>query len=99
MREYNEALRFLERLDILPFTLRTSRIASELELDLKEKGQSVNLIDILIAATAIEHNAKLVTRDEGYRNIPGLEVAFYQVRGQTKPFIMWGAAPRLSKPL
>lgn len=77
VKEYNEAIRFLEPLDILPFTLTASRIASEIELDMKEKGRSVNLIDVLIAATAIENNSKLLTRDEGYRNIPGLEVAIY----------------------
>lgn len=77
VKEYNEVIRFLDRLDILPLTLTSSRIASEIELDLKDKGRSVNLIDVLIAATAIENNSKLVTRDEGYRNMPGLEVAFY----------------------
>jgi predicted nucleic acid-binding protein len=28
-------------------------------------------------ATAIEHNLKLVTRDEGYKNIPKLMAEFY----------------------
>ncbi|MGB2728248.1 MAG: type II toxin-antitoxin system VapC family toxin [Halobacteriota archaeon] len=77
VKEYNEAIKFLERLNILPFTLTSSRIASEIELDLKEKGRSVNLIDVLIAAVAIENNTKLVTRDEGYMNIEGIEVEFY----------------------
>ena len=45
VREYNAAIRFLERLDTLPFTVRTSRRAAELELALKEQGRSVNLID------------------------------------------------------
>jgi len=77
VKEYNDAIKFLERLNILPFTLTSSRIASEIELELKEKGRSVNLIDVLIAATAIENNSKLVTRYEGYDNIKGLEVVFY----------------------
>jgi tRNA(fMet)-specific endonuclease VapC len=77
VKEYNAAIKFLERLNILPFTLTSARIASEIELELKEKGRSINLIDILIAATAIENNSKLVTRDEGYENIKGLEVVFY----------------------
>lgn len=34
-------------------------------------------IDVLIAATAIENNSKLVTLDEGYEKIKGLEVVFY----------------------
>ncbi len=77
VKEYKEAVKLFERLNILPFTLTSSRIASEIELDLKEKGRSVNLIDVLIAAAAIENSSKLVTRDEGYMNIRGLEVEFY----------------------
>ncbi len=46
-------------------------------MDLKEKGRSINLIDVLIAAAAIENSSKLVTRDEGYMNIRGLEVEIY----------------------
>ena len=77
VKEYKEAVKLFERLNILPFTLTSSRIASEIELDLKEKGRSVNLIDVLIAAAAIENSSKLVTRDEGYMNIRGLEVEIY----------------------
>lgn len=77
VKEYNDAIKFLERLNILPFTLTSSKIASEIELDLKEKGRSVNLIDVLIAATAIENSSKLVTRDEGYLNVQGRAVEYY----------------------
>ena len=77
VKEYKEAVKLFERLNILPFTLASSRIASEIELDLKEKGRSLNLIDVLIAAAAIENSSKLITRDEGYMNIRGLEVEFY----------------------
>jgi len=76
-KEYNTALRFLEQLDILPFTLTAARIAAEIEWDLEEKGQKTNLVDVLIAATALETNAHLLTRDENYRAIPGLNVALY----------------------
>ncbi len=77
VKEYDVALRFLEQLAIVPFTLTASRIAAEIEQKLQEKGQRVNLIDVLIAASVLENNAILVTRDEGYRNIPGLKVEFY----------------------
>ena len=40
-------------------------------------GRSVNLIDVLIAAVAIENNSKLVTRDESYMDIKGREFEFY----------------------
>ena len=77
VKEYDSALRFLEQLAIVPFTLTASRITAEIEQDLQENGQKVNLIDVLIAATALENDATLVTRDEDYRNIPGLKVEFY----------------------
>jgi len=76
-KEYDAALRFLEQLDILPFTLTAARIAAEIERDLEEKGQKINLVDVLIAATSLEANAHLVTRDENYRAIPGLNVTLY----------------------
>jgi predicted nucleic acid-binding protein len=76
VKEYKVAVKLFERLNILPFTLTSARIASEIELELKGKGRNVNLIDVLIAATAIENNSKLVTRDEGYENIQRLEIEF-----------------------
>ncbi|MEM2146164.1 MAG: PIN domain-containing protein, partial [Candidatus Jordarchaeaceae archaeon] len=71
------AVKLIEKLTVLPFTSASARIATEIELDLKEKGREVNIIDILIAAVAMENNSKLVTRDEGYMQITGLQVESY----------------------
>jgi predicted nucleic acid-binding protein len=77
VREYNEAVKLLERLRILPFTSASSRIAAEIETELRKKRREVNLVDVLIAAVTIENNSKLLTRDEGYTNIGNLQVETY----------------------
>jgi len=77
VKEYSDAVRFLERLTVLPFTASSARIAANIEFELKEKGRQMNLIDVLIAAVAIENNAKLVTKDESYKNIEEFQVELY----------------------
>jgi len=77
MKEYENAVRLLSRFRVVPFTITSAKIASEIEHDLKRKGKDVNLIDVLIAAVAIEEGSILVTRDEGYKHIEGLKVEFY----------------------
>jgi tRNA(fMet)-specific endonuclease VapC len=47
--------------DILPLSLTTMDITSDIYADLRRRGLLVPPIDILIAATAIEYNALLVT--------------------------------------
>ena len=47
--------------EILPLSLTTMDIASTLYADLRQRGLLIPPIDILIAATAIEYNALLVT--------------------------------------
>jgi len=68
----------LESLDVLPFSFNSAKIAVEIEKDLREKGMEVNLIDVLIASVAMEHSLKLVTRDEHFSRIKGLEVERYR---------------------
>ncbi|MGQ9721084.1 MAG: type II toxin-antitoxin system VapC family toxin [Candidatus Jordarchaeum sp.] len=80
MKEYADATRLLEKLTVLPFTTASARIATNIELELKEKGGQVNLIDVLIAAVTIENNSRLVTRDEGYTHIKDLQVEFYTAK-------------------
>ncbi len=76
-KEYEKAVRLLGRLRVIPFTLASARIASEIERDLREKGKDINPIDILIAASVIESGSVLLTRDEDYRHIEDLKVEFY----------------------
>lgn len=77
-KEFEVAVELLESLDVLPFSFNSAKIAVEIEKDLREKGMEVNLIDVIIAAVAMEHSLKLVTRDEHFSRIKGLEVERYQ---------------------
>ncbi|AAB89764.1 MULTISPECIES: type II toxin-antitoxin system VapC family toxin [Archaeoglobus] len=77
-KEFEVAVELLESLDVLPFSFNSAKIAVEIEKDLREKGMEVNLIDVLIASVAMEHSLKLVTRDEHFSRIKGLEVERYR---------------------
>jgi predicted nucleic acid-binding protein len=77
-KEFEVAVELLESLDVLPFSFNSAKIAVEIEKDLREKGIEVNLIDVIIAAVAMEHSLKLVTRDEHFSRIKGLEVERYR---------------------
>ncbi|WP_290595845.1 MULTISPECIES: type II toxin-antitoxin system VapC family toxin [unclassified Archaeoglobus] len=76
-KEFEDALEMLENIDILPFSFNSAKIAVEVERHLREKGMEINLVDVLIASVAIEHGLKLVTRDEHFSRIKGLEVVNY----------------------
>jgi tRNA(fMet)-specific endonuclease VapC len=48
---------------IMPFGLETAGIWGELQADLEKQGRMLPVIDSLIAATALEHDLTLVTRN------------------------------------
>ena len=75
--EYKTAVRLLGRLKVLPFTMTSARIAADIEVEQRKKGREISIVDILIAAVAIENKSKLVTRDKIYKYINGLEVELY----------------------
>ena len=49
---------------ILPFGLETARIWGDALAALERRGRSLPLVDSLIAATALEHDLTIVTRNE-----------------------------------
>ena len=56
----------VERFDrrILPFTISTANIWGEMKAELEAKGTMLPVIDSLMAATALEHDLIIVTRNE-----------------------------------
>ncbi|NOX86241.1 MAG: type II toxin-antitoxin system VapC family toxin [Chlorobi bacterium] len=60
---------------VLPMTERTAKISAELYSTLRQGGQIIDDIDLLIAGTAIENDLIMVTNNENhFRKIPGLKI-------------------------
>jgi tRNA(fMet)-specific endonuclease VapC len=62
------------RVIVLEITQKTSKIYGEIKHDLKLKGRPIPINDIWIAATAIEHDLSLLTRDSDFDNIDLLKL-------------------------
>jgi tRNA(fMet)-specific endonuclease VapC len=66
---------FLATVDILPFDAAACRHAAELRQELERRGEGIGPLDTLIAATALAHNATLVTRNvREFGRVRGLTV-------------------------
>jgi tRNA(fMet)-specific endonuclease VapC len=66
---------FLATIEVLPFDSAISRRAAELRQTLERGGEGIGPMDTLIAATALAHNATLVTRNvREFGRVPGLQI-------------------------
>jgi predicted nucleic acid-binding protein len=68
---------FLEEIPVLPFSLAIARQCARLREHLKRQNKRVNprALDLIIAATALEHDLTLVTRNiNDYNDIPNLKL-------------------------
>ncbi|MCL5266132.1 MAG: type II toxin-antitoxin system VapC family toxin [Chloroflexi bacterium] len=68
---------FLEGVPVVPFSLAVARRCAVLRETLRTRGRRVNsrALDLLNAATALEYDLTLVTRNiEDYRDIPDLKI-------------------------
>lgn len=61
----------------LPLDAAVAREASVLETELLDSSAPINLGDVLIAATCRHHGARLVTDDDHFGNVQGLDVLEY----------------------
>ena len=66
--------RFLSGLRILNHDLDAARIGSSIEQELRRVGKLINGMDILIAAICKAHHATLITLDNDFSRIKGLDV-------------------------
>lgn len=64
--------RYRDRL--LPVGLETAKIWGDMQADLEGRGRPIPAIDSLLAATAIEHNPVIVTRNHNDFAGTGIEV-------------------------
>jgi predicted nucleic acid-binding protein len=67
--------RFLRIVDIVPLTQPILRLFARERGRLRQQGQTVSDMDLLIAATAIHHQLVLVTRNlRHYSRVSGLQI-------------------------
>lgn len=67
----------LEWADSLPVTESAAREAARVEATLLDRGERINLGDALIAGVCLHNGADIVTRDQHFERIDGLEVLLY----------------------
>ena len=68
---------FLNSVPVIPLTPAVAQRCARLRETLRKQGRRVNArsLDLIIAATALEYNLTLVTRNaEDYADIPGLKL-------------------------
>jgi len=76
-RTAGEANAILDHVSALPFlemNVSAWRRAGELSSSLRRKGTTLPLMDVIIAALALEHDAEVFTIDPHFRRIPGLKL-------------------------
>ena len=81
-RREAEAARIEETLaqtDVLPFDRPSAIRAAELSAELRRRGHTIGILDLLIASTALAHGGEaLVTRDAAdFQRVPGILVETY----------------------
>jgi tRNA(fMet)-specific endonuclease VapC len=74
-RELARFRRFLDRLALLPLDDAVMERFARIRADLRHRGQLIPDLDLLIAATALEHNLTLATRNlRHFQRIPDLRI-------------------------
>lgn len=66
---------FLNSLECYPLTAATARRAGSLKFEWAQKGQTLTLADMIVAATSLEHNLTLMT--DNRKDFPLSNLNFY----------------------
>ena len=75
-RRQSQLERFLSVVAVVPFDAMVARRAAQLRHALERRGEGIGPMDTLIAATALAHNATLVTRNvKEFGRVQGLAVS------------------------
>ncbi|MEE9548932.1 MAG: PIN domain-containing protein [Candidatus Binatia bacterium] len=72
--EANAILYHVSALPFLEMNFSAWRRAGEISSSLRRKGTTLPLMDVIIAAIALEHDAEVFTIDPHFRRIPGLKL-------------------------
>ena len=73
-RQMAEFEQLVEIIDIVPFSEEVADVASNIYSQLRQQGDLVASLDLLIGATAVYHNYLLITANvKHFKNIPGLQ--------------------------
>ena len=68
----------LMRFNIIPYDYKIAKKKAEIAAYLKREGRIIGLADVIIAATALVNELKLVTRNiKHFSQIPNLEIIIY----------------------
>jgi len=66
---------FVDQNIVVPMTENSGKVSAELYATLRQQGNTVDDIDLLIAGIAIDNDLTLITNNENHFNrIPGLRV-------------------------
>lgn len=67
----------LDWVDSLPMTEAAAREAALVEAELLDTGRPINLGTVLVAGVCRHHGTSIVTRDDHFERVEGLEVIAY----------------------
>ena len=65
---------FLLRVDVLPWDALVANRYGDLRANMEAKGKSLSALDMQIAAHAVERELTLVTNDQAFDHVPGLQL-------------------------
>jgi tRNA(fMet)-specific endonuclease VapC len=75
LKQLNVFQDFIDQNLVIPMTENSAKISAELYSTLRQQGNTVDDIDLLIAGIAIDNDLTLVTNNENHFNrIPGLDI-------------------------
>ena len=73
-KKQEKAIEFLEDYELLNTSKNSSRLLAKIKYELEKKGKMIPIFDVLIASIVMDKKAMLITFDEHFKNIEGLEV-------------------------